>query len=145
MCRGTRCSLHFLLVTLFYYARMRFCTRGRRAGFNFLLDTLFCFVWLLLLLLLLMMAVCAPPPHKSYFDRNSRDLSKFVGNQPELILQRTYREKELSFKVICEKLPTLFSRDGEGGYKIYSKRCFSDQSDCRTDFCKLLFNYLPNQ
>ena len=38
-------------------------------------------------------------------------ICKFVGNQPELILQRTYREKELSFKVICEKLPTLFSRD----------------------------------
>ena len=76
-------------------------------------------------------------------------ICKFVGNQPELILQRTYGEKELSFKVICEKLPTLFSRagggGGGGGYKIYSKRCFSDQSDCRTDFCKLLFSYLPNQ
>ena len=71
-------------------------------------------------------------------------ICKFVGNQPELILQRTYSEKELSFKVICEKLPTLFSRD-RGEYKIYSKRCFSDQSDCRNDFCKLLFNYLPNQ
>ena len=42
-------------------------------------------------------------------------ICKFVGNQPELILQRTYSEKELSFKVICEKLPTLFSRDGGGG------------------------------
>ena len=77
-------------------------------------------------------------------------IDKFVGNQPELILQRTYSEKELSFKVICEKLPTLFLRDRGGGggggrYKIYSKRCFSDQSDCRTDFCQLLFNYLPNQ
>ena len=75
-------------------------------------------------------------------------ICKFVGNQPELILQRTYSEKELSFIVTCEKLPTLFSRGrggGGGGYKIYSKRCFSDQSDCRTDFCKLLFNYLPNQ
>ena len=71
-------------------------------------------------------------------------ICKCVGNQPELILQRTYSEKELSFKVICEKLPTLFSRDRRE-YKIYSKRCFSDQSDCRTDFCKLLFNYLPNQ
>ena len=71
-------------------------------------------------------------------------ICKFVGNQRELILQRTYSEKELSFKVICEKLPTLFSRD-RGEYKIYSKRCFSDQSDCRTDFCKLVFNYLPNQ
>ena len=70
-------------------------------------------------------------------------ISKFVGNQPELILQRTYSEKELSFKVICEKLPTLFSRD-RGEYKIYSKRGFSDQSG-RTDFCQLLFNYLPNQ
>ena len=38
-------------------------------------------------------------------------ICKFVGNPPELILQRTYSEKELSFKVICEKLPTLFSRD----------------------------------
>ena len=70
-------------------------------------------------------------------------ICKFVGNQPELILQRTYSEKELSFKVICEKFPTLFSRD-RGEYKIYSKCCFSNQSDCRTDFCKLLFNYLPN-
>ena len=26
--------------------------------------------------------------------------------------------------------------------RVYSKRCFSDQSDCRTDFCKLLFNSL---
>ena len=46
--------------------------------------------------------------------------------------------------LVCEKLPTLFSRD-RGEYKIYSKRCFSDQSDCSTDFCKQLFNYLPNQ
>ena len=132
--------MHFLLVTLFYYARMRFCTRGRRAGFNILLDTLFCFVWLLLLL---MVAVCAHPPHKGFFDQIAV-ICKFVGNQPELILQRTYREKELSFKVICEKLPTLFSRD-RGEYKIYSKRCFDDQSDGSTDFCKQLFNYLPNQ
>ena len=45
-------------------------------------------------------------------------ICKFVGNQPELILQRTYSEKELSFKVICEKLPTLFSRDRGGDIKF---------------------------
>ena len=60
-------------------------------------------------------AVYAHPPHKSFFDRNSRDLQICRGNQPELILQRTYSEKELSFKVICEKLPTLFSRHRGGG------------------------------
>ena len=41
-------------------------------------------------------------------------IDKFVGNQ-QLILQRTYSEKELYFKVICEKLPTLFLRDRGGG------------------------------
>ena len=112
-------------------------------GFKFVLDTLFCFVWLLLLLMVAVL--CAPTPQ--VFLTAIAVIGKFVGNQSELILQRTYSEKELSFKVICEKLPTLFLRDRRwgGGVKIYSKRCFSDQSDCRTDFCKLLFNYLPNQ
>ena len=72
--------------------------------------------------------VCAPTPQK-FFLTAIAVICKFVGNQSEFI---------------CEMLPTLFSRD-RGEYKIYSKRCFSDQSDCKTDFCKLLYNYLPNQ
>ena len=58
--------------------------------------------------------VCAPTPRK-FFLTPIAVICKFVDNQPELILQRTYSEKELSFKVICKKLPALFSRDRGGG------------------------------
>ena len=51
--------------------------------------------------------VCAPTPQK-FFLTAIAVICKFVGNQPELILQRTYNEKEISFKVICESNTFVF-------------------------------------
>ena len=52
-----------------------------------------------------------------------------------------YSGKELSFKVICEKLPTLFSRDGG----IYTLNAVLVTNQIAGMISVNDFNYLPNQ